>query len=249
VVFSEVQALLDLIERASGWLTVALERSKRKRERAAARVLIDAGVLVAAMRTYDNTYRRVLRRMRLLQPGASQEEREQVVEELMSFNERLVIRPQITQAYASLEAEASDPEQPPEIQALLEIARVSRIHRTTGRRCQGRLQPPTPTRRDPLARHVGGGAAKRRRLRRTASHVSSLGPLGRCGSSIRSFTAAARRRIQPSSTELGDSTARLGLPSYHSRRQAATFPRWRITWNSTRRRLQTGPHEPAAPYA
>lgn len=91
VVLSEVQAFAELAERASAWLTEAVERSRRKRARTAARILHDAGMVVAAMRTYDNTYRTVLRRIPLLQPGASQEERSDIARTLEAFNETYVI--------------------------------------------------------------------------------------------------------------------------------------------------------------
>ena len=107
MIIGEVRALLDLIQRANAWRTEAIEGSRKKRARVAAQVLSDAGILVAAMRTFDNTYRRVLRRIRLLQPDASHEERKQVVEELTAFNERHIITPHINQASQSLTNAAS----------------------------------------------------------------------------------------------------------------------------------------------
>lgn len=112
----------------------ATERAKKKRARAAVHVLYNAGVLVAAMRTYDNTYRRVLRRIRLLQPDAPDEERKKLVEELTAFNESHVITPRIQQANSSL-AEAlrtgkyigkrkpMDPSEPSPLRDLVESAR------------------------------------------------------------------------------------------------------------------------------
>ncbi len=102
MVIDDAKALFDLIDRARTWRREASERTKKKKAQAAAQILFDAGVLVAAMRTYDNTYRRVLRRVRLLQPDASDEERKSLVEELTAFNESHVITPHIDQASGSL---------------------------------------------------------------------------------------------------------------------------------------------------
>lgn len=97
VVISDAKALLDLVEQANAWRKAAFEERKKKKARRAAQFLSDAGILVAAMRTYDNEYRRVLRRMRLLQPDATEDERRQAAEELERFNETHVITPYIAQ--------------------------------------------------------------------------------------------------------------------------------------------------------
>ena len=107
VVFSEITAFLQLVEKATAWLDLAQERSRRRRTRTAARILYDAGVLVSGMRTYDNTYRGVLRRIRLLAP-ASKEEREAILVRLEEWNSIHQISPRVYQSFASLKADLED---------------------------------------------------------------------------------------------------------------------------------------------
>jgi hypothetical protein len=122
VVLSEIAAFVDLVERASAWLDAALERSRRKRTRTAARILYDAGVLVAGMRTYDNVYRPLLRRMRFLETDASAEERKAILSELEQWNSIHEISPRVHQVVASLEAEREASDTPLDLEPLLQHA-------------------------------------------------------------------------------------------------------------------------------
>jgi hypothetical protein len=108
VVISDATALLDLVGQANAWRKAVSEKKKKKKARRAAQLLSDAGILVAGMRTYDNEYRRVLRRMRLLQPEATEDERRQAAEELERFNETHVIVAYIDQSYYGVAAAVGD---------------------------------------------------------------------------------------------------------------------------------------------
>jgi hypothetical protein len=125
VVVSEITAFLDLAQRASGWLETARAGSRRDATRNAARVLHDAGILVAGMRVYQNSYRPVLRRIRLMVPDADADTRSQIIDELERWNSVSEIAPRVEQAYSSLLAERRDPRKPiaPElIDTVLEAA-------------------------------------------------------------------------------------------------------------------------------
>jgi len=122
VVLSEIAAFVELVERASAWLDAALERSRRKRTRTAARILYDARVLVAGMRTYDNMYRPLLRRIRFLEADASADDRQAILSELEQWSSIHEISPRIHQVVASLKAERQASDTPLDLEPLLQHA-------------------------------------------------------------------------------------------------------------------------------
>jgi len=77
------------------------------------------------MRAYQNTYRPVLRRMRLMSPDADDETRRKIIDELERWNSVVEIIPRVKQAYYSLaeeRREAPKPIAPELVDTVLESA-------------------------------------------------------------------------------------------------------------------------------
>jgi hypothetical protein len=64
------------------------------------------------MRAYQNTYRPVLRRIRLMIPDADADTRRQIIDEFERWNSVSEIAPRVEQAYSSLAAERRDTRKP-----------------------------------------------------------------------------------------------------------------------------------------
>jgi len=86
--------------------------ARRDATRDAALVLHHAGILLAGMRAYQNTYRPVLRRMRLMSPDADDETRRKIIDELERWNSVVEIIPRVKQAYYSLAEERREAPKP-----------------------------------------------------------------------------------------------------------------------------------------
>jgi hypothetical protein len=94
---SDVKLLLDIVGKAGSWLGQIIAQRKNEDEHRAALLLASAGILVAAMRTLDNSLRTIMRELNLFTSEWSQERREQFVQRVNEFANEEKILPVIRQ--------------------------------------------------------------------------------------------------------------------------------------------------------
>jgi len=99
----ELTTFIELTEKAGGWLATVLQHNRRERDRRAAQVLYNAFVLTASMRTYDNTFRRILGRLLVFDGRWEQDERSELLADLLEFFDTETVLPRFRQALAALE--------------------------------------------------------------------------------------------------------------------------------------------------
>lgn len=125
LVLSELNALLGIVDKAQSWLSQVFAQRKNREEQQAANLLAAAGILVAAMRTLDNSLRAITSELNLFTPEWPQERREELVQRMNAFANDEKILPVVRQYSEQLErllpnAQAGDEE---DARAVLECAR------------------------------------------------------------------------------------------------------------------------------
>jgi hypothetical protein len=99
---SDVKLLLEIVDKAGCWLGKVMARGKNHEEHRAAQLLTSAGILVAAMRTLDNSLYKIMRDLNLFTTEWSEERREQFAQRVNEFANEEKILPVIRQYCAQL---------------------------------------------------------------------------------------------------------------------------------------------------
>ena len=108
MVLADAKVLIDVLKAADEWLQQVVQRAKRRRDRAAAQVLHDAFVVVAAMRAYDNAFRPLLGQLLTFSVEWSPDQRRRLSEELNAFFDIEQVLPPFRQALRGLESASLD---------------------------------------------------------------------------------------------------------------------------------------------
>ncbi len=117
---SDVKLLLEVVDKAGSWLGKVMAQRKNHEEHRAAQLLAAAGILVAAMRTLDNSLRTIMRELNLFTTEWPEERREQFVQRVNEFANEEKILPVIRQYCEQLnsmsfEAQSDDREDAEEV--------------------------------------------------------------------------------------------------------------------------------------
>lgn len=122
---SDLKVLLEIVDKASSWLGQVIAQRNNKKEQQAARLLATAGILVAAMRTLDNSLRTIMSELNLLTGEWPQERREQFVQRINEFANDEKILPVVRQYSEQLSSLLKKPqaEDRKDAQEVLECAR------------------------------------------------------------------------------------------------------------------------------
>jgi hypothetical protein len=100
---AQAKALADFAEKAWKWREDFAKRSRNEAEQRDARLLAGSGVLVAAMRTLDNTTRELLGELRDFDVSWPPERRSEVMVHVRRFSDSEQILPILRQALAEME--------------------------------------------------------------------------------------------------------------------------------------------------
>jgi hypothetical protein len=99
-----MKLLGTVVERIAEWGELAIGRARTNREQRAAYFLRNAGFLVAALRTLDNSWHKVMGQLRLLDSAWPSERREHVIGQINDFASQEMVVPIIRQSVRELEA-------------------------------------------------------------------------------------------------------------------------------------------------
>jgi phosphoglycolate phosphatase-like HAD superfamily hydrolase len=94
---SDLRALSDLVGKANAWVSEVIARRKNEEERRAAQLLTTSGILVASMRTLDNSLRAIMRELNLFAPEWPKDRRDQFIERVNAFANEEKILPVVRQ--------------------------------------------------------------------------------------------------------------------------------------------------------
>lgn len=92
-----VTTLIELGEKTAHWIALVVERRKERDEQQAAGLLATAGVLLAAMRTLDNSFREVVHELTTFHKDWPDERRDKVIAQINHFAHEQKILPIIRQ--------------------------------------------------------------------------------------------------------------------------------------------------------
>lgn len=105
---SKAKMLFELAEKAYGWAQQVANRTRNERVQKDALILATAGVLVASLRTLDNSFREMVGELRLFDADWSLERREQVIRQINHFADQELILPVIRQSLSQLKSLTSE---------------------------------------------------------------------------------------------------------------------------------------------
>jgi hypothetical protein len=131
----EAKELLEMIKTLSEWIAQAKQQRKAESEQRAAVLLGTAGILVASLRTLDNSFREVMSDLRLFNVDWTAPRRDAVRERINRFAEQEKILPHIRESLEVLTRTVArneiDPKQKQPVQVLIGCA--TRILNAIGR--------------------------------------------------------------------------------------------------------------------
>jgi len=100
---SEIVALLELKDRAEKWFEhIRTDDKHQQDEQQAARLLETSGILLAALRTLDNTFREVIRELSLFDSAWTKDQRDRAINRVNQFANEEKILPIIRQYHEQL---------------------------------------------------------------------------------------------------------------------------------------------------
>lgn len=97
-----VKSLLDIVDKIQQWAREAVKPGITKEKETFVQILENAAKLVAALRTLDNVFKRIVGQLTLFHSGWSNERREMVLSELNDFARQEHILPIIRQSLNTL---------------------------------------------------------------------------------------------------------------------------------------------------